>query len=121
MFSPAHSPDWSATEPSWGSAWSVFVSVIHAMSPDANTSGWPSIARSGPTGTRLPRCELEPSDCTIGFACIPAPHTSVCAFSSLPDFSVTRVGAISETGLAAPSPRRRASRAPSSCSCGCRS
>ena len=100
MFSPAHSPDWSATEPSWGSTSSVFASVIQAMSPTTNTSGWPSMLRSGPTGTRLPRCSSTPSDCTIGFACSPAPHTSVCALSSVPDLSVTRVGAIAETLLA---------------------
>ena len=97
MFSPACSPAWSATEPSWGSTFFVFVSVIHAMSPTANTSGWPARLRSGSTGTRFPRCSSTPSDWAIGFACRPAPQTSVCAGSTVPDFSVTRVGAIDAT------------------------
>ena len=57
MFSPAHSPDCSATEPSCGRVLSV--SVIQAMSPTANTSGWPARLRSGPTGTRLPRSQID--------------------------------------------------------------
>ena len=59
MLAPACSPAWSATEPSWGSARFVFVSVIQAMSPTAKTSGCPSIERSGPATTRLPFSKLE--------------------------------------------------------------
>ena len=86
MFSPACSPAWSATEPSCGSTSFVLVSVIQAMSPTANTSGWPATLRSGSAGTRLPCCSSTPSDSTSGLACRPAPHTSVCASSTVPDF-----------------------------------
>ena len=39
MVSPTCSPDWSATEPSCGSTWSVFESVIAATSPTTKTPG----------------------------------------------------------------------------------
>ena len=41
---------------------------------------------------RFPRTSSSPSDCTSRFPCRPAPQTSVCASSTAPDFSVTRVG-----------------------------
>ena len=44
-----------------GSTSSVFVSVIQAMSPTGNTSGWPARLRSGSAAMRLPRWSSRPS------------------------------------------------------------
>ncbi len=91
MFSPASSPDWSATEPSCDKTSFVFVSVIHAMSPTPNTSGCPSMLRSCLTGMRSPFCKEIPNEWTSGFPSKPPPHTTVWALRTLPDLSVTRV------------------------------
>src|SRR5262245_22116350 len=97
IVSPACSPDWSATEPSCGRTCFSFASVIAAMSPRAYTSGWSGRVRSGPTPMRSPRSSSIPSERTSSFPRRPAPQTRVCASSTLPDFSVTRVGDTDET------------------------
>ena len=48
---------------------------------------------------RFPRCSSSPSDVTSSFPSSPAPQTSVCARSTSPDFSVTRVGDTDETAV----------------------
>ena len=53
--------------------------------------------RSGSAAMRLPFWSSSPSDAAIGFAWSPAPHTSVCASSTFPDLSVTRVGSTDST------------------------
>ena len=54
--------------------------------------------RSSPsTPIRFPRSSSSPSDWTSALPCSPAPQTSVCASSSVPDLSLTRVGAIDST------------------------
>ena len=59
MFSPARSPDCSATEPSCGQDLVRLRVGDPAMSPTTNTSGCPAALRSGPTGTRPPRSQLD--------------------------------------------------------------
>ena len=46
---------------------------------------------------RLPRCSSSPRSRAIGLAWRPAPQTSVCASSTFPDLSVTRVGSTDST------------------------
>jgi hypothetical protein len=57
---PTCSPDWRATEPSCGSTWSVFESVIAATSPTTKTPGWPGELEIRSTAIRLPRCSSIP-------------------------------------------------------------
>ena len=60
---------------------------------------------------RLPRSSSSPSERTSSFPCRPAPQTSVCALSSAPDFSVTRVGETEATASPVISSTVRFSRA----------
>ncbi len=94
---PACSPDWRATDPSCGSTWLVFWSVMAATSPTAYTSGCAGILSSSSTPIRFPRSSSSPSDWTSALPCRPAPQTSVCAGSTAPDLSVTRCGVIDST------------------------
>ena len=54
-------------------------------------------AQLGVDADPISALELEPSDWTSALPCSPAPHTSVCASSSVPDLSLTRVGLIDST------------------------
>ena len=64
MVSPACSPDWSATEPSCGRTWSVFVSVIAGDVADQETRPDGRRARDPVRGDAVARCSSIPSDWT---------------------------------------------------------
>ena len=98
MFSPAHSPDWRATRAELGKD---LVRVLVGDPRDVagrEHLGMALDAEVGPDGDAVAalraRCRATARS---GSPACPAPHTSVCALSSLPDLSLTRVGAIAET------------------------
>ena len=63
-------------------------------------------------GDAVSALELEAErGVAIGFAWSPAPHTSVCASSTFPDLSVTRVGSIDSTISPSTTSTPRSSRA----------
>ena len=60
IVSPACSPDWSATEPSWGSTCSVFASMIAATSPSDVDLGVVGEREVGADADAVAALQLEP-------------------------------------------------------------